>query len=71
MKTILLLLIRLYQSSGFFWKPRCRFWPTCSHYAAEAVQRHGAAHGTRLAAQRILRCRPWGGYGHDPVPNSL
>jgi hypothetical protein len=50
--------------------PRCRFAPTCSEYALEAVNRHGALSGLRLALGRILRCHPWGGSGYDPVPCS-
>ncbi len=46
----------------------CRFTPTCSEYAVEAVQAHGALAGTLLATKRICRCHPWGGCGHDPVP---
>jgi putative membrane protein insertion efficiency factor len=46
----------------------CRFTPTCSQYAAEAIRRHGALRGMRLAAGRVLRCRPGGGGGEDPVP---
>lgn len=46
----------------------CRFTPTCSHYAIEALQRHGAGHGSYLAARRLLRCGPWCTGGHDPVP---
>ena len=48
--------------------PRCRFLPTCSDYALDAYARHGWWHGTRLTARRLLRCHPWGGSGHDPVP---
>jgi len=48
--------------------PSCRFEPTCSHYATEAVALHGARHGLLLAARRLLRCHPWGGSGYDPVP---
>lgn len=48
--------------------PNCRFRPTCSVYALEALEKHGAIKGSWLAAQRILRCHPWGGCGHDPVP---
>jgi putative membrane protein insertion efficiency factor len=48
--------------------PACRFEPSCSAYAIEALQRHGAFRGTLLAAWRILRCNPWGASGHDPVP---
>lgn len=46
----------------------CRFTPTCSEYALEAVREHGAARGITLAAKRLCRCHPWGGWGHDPVP---
>jgi putative membrane protein insertion efficiency factor len=46
----------------------CRFHPTCSQYALEAVGRHGAARGSTLALKRVCRCHPWGGYGCDPVP---
>jgi hypothetical protein len=46
----------------------CRFNPTCSHYAAEAIATHGAFHGSALATRRILRCHPWGSSGFDPVP---
>ena len=48
--------------------PCCRFTPTCSAYAIEALQNHGALKGSWLALRRILRCHPWGGSGYDPVP---
>jgi len=48
--------------------PRCRFQPTCSAYALEAVRRHGPLRGGLLASRRVLRCHPWGGHGYDPVP---
>ena len=48
--------------------PRCRYTPTCSQYALEAIQKYGAVKGGWLAAKRIARCHPWGGHGHDPVP---
>ena len=50
--------------------PRCRFHPTCSRYAHDAIKRHGAGRGSWLATRRILRCHPWGGSGFDPVPET-
>lgn len=46
----------------------CRFTPTCSQYALEALRKHGPVRGLWLAIKRILRCHPWGGSGYDPVP---
>ena len=48
--------------------PTCRFTPTCSTYAIEAIRKHGPFKGFALAVWRILRCNPWGGSGYDPVP---
>lgn len=48
--------------------PSCRYLPTCSDYAIEAIERHGAVRGAALAGSRLLRCHPWGGSGYDPVP---
>ena len=48
--------------------PVCRYTPTCSAYALEALRRHGPVKGLWLAVKRILRCNPWGGSGYDPVP---
>jgi len=62
-------LIRLYQLALSRWiGPACRFEPSCSTYAIEAIARHGAIRGGWLAARRIGRCHPWGGFGYDPVP---
>lgn len=46
----------------------CRYTPTCSQYAIEAINKHGAIKGLWLAIKRICRCHPWGGSGYDPVP---
>ena len=46
----------------------CRYTPSCSQYAKEAVQKYGAVKGSWLATRRLLRCHPWGGHGHDPGP---
>jgi putative membrane protein insertion efficiency factor len=65
----LLALIRLYQLTLSGWLGgQCRFYPSCSHYAWEAIQVHGAARGSALATWRILRCGPFTGGGFDPVP---
>ena len=72
---ILLLTIRVYRwvlspakAAVFGPLGRCRFTPSCSAYALEAVQTHGALAGSWLAVRRLCRCHPWGGCGHDPVP---
>jgi putative membrane protein insertion efficiency factor len=51
--------------------PRCRYVPTCSSYAIEAIETHGALKGGWLGLKRLLRCHPWGGFGYDPVPKSV
>jgi hypothetical protein len=51
-----------------FLPPACRFLPTCSEYAVEAIERYGAGRGVVLALLRLARCHPWGGSGYDPVP---
>lgn len=68
-QTILVALVRGYQrfiSPGL--PPSCRFYPSCSQYAIEALQRHGALKGTLLAARRLTRCHPFNPGGEDPVP---
>ncbi|UCG43561.1 MAG: membrane protein insertion efficiency factor YidD [candidate division WOR-3 bacterium] len=63
------LLVRIYQYSlGAVLPNSCRYQPTCSEYAIRAVEEHGPGRGLLLAARRVLRCHPWGGFGHDPVP---
>lgn len=66
---LLILPIRFYQKfiSPMF-PSSCRYYPTCSSYAIEALRKHGIFKGSYLAIKRILSCHPWGGSGHDPVP---
>lgn len=70
MKRLMIKMIRFYQKYiSVQSAPSCRFIPTCSHYAIEAIETHGAIKGGYLAAKRILRCHPWGKMGYDPVPS--
>jgi putative membrane protein insertion efficiency factor len=68
MRQILLLLIKFYQALRAGRGSPCRFLPSCSQYAYEAVELHGPLKGSWLAFKRLLRCHPWGGHGFDPVP---
>jgi putative membrane protein insertion efficiency factor len=69
MRHVAVFLIRLYQwTVSPLLGPRCRFYPSCSHYALEAVERFGALRGGWLALRRLLRCHPWQPGGFDPVP---
>ncbi|WP_280156650.1 membrane protein insertion efficiency factor YidD [Piscinibacter sp. XHJ-5] len=69
-RRLLMALVRFYR---FWLSPwlgsRCLYEPTCSRYALQALERHGAAAGSYLAARRLLRCGPWCAAGHDPVPD--
>ncbi|HEY7439809.1 MAG TPA: membrane protein insertion efficiency factor YidD [Acidimicrobiia bacterium] len=60
--------IRGYQHLASWTPSRCRFYPTCSQYAIEAIAAHGVVHGTGLGLRRIGRCHPWHAGGFDPVP---
>ena len=60
--------VRTYQLARSGRPTGCRYLPSCSEYAVEAIERHGAGRGTWLAVRRISRCGPWGGHGIDPVP---
>ncbi|CBW76408.1 Hypothetical cytosolic protein [Mycetohabitans rhizoxinica HKI 454] len=69
MQTVLIALLRFYKLAvSPYLGDRCRFYPSCSDYAREAVQYHGAAHGTYLAVKRLCRCHPFSAGGVDPVP---
>ena len=69
MKRVLIAIIRFYQRTiSPMLPPSCRFQPTCSQYAVEAIQKHGALKGGALAFWRILRCNPFCKGGYDPVP---
>ena len=69
MKALLSWLLRAYQVTlSPLMGPRCRFYPSCSNYAIEALRVHGAGRGSWLAARRICRCHPWHPGGLDPVP---
>lgn len=60
--------VGLYQRA-FAWRlSPCRFWPTCSNYALDALGQHGFWRGSWLTIRRLVRCHPWGGHGADPVP---
>lgn len=67
---IFLGLIRVYQYilSPLLGPSKCRYTPSCSEYAREALQKHGLAKGGWISLKRIARCAPWGGHGYDPVP---
>jgi len=69
MRRVLVLLIRGYQRGiSPFLPRRCRFYPTCSEYAAQAISRHGPLKGGWLAIRRLVKCGPWHPGGYDPVP---
>ena len=68
-RQMLLLLLRAYQLTlSPLIGPACRYQPSCSQYATEAIERHGAVRGAALAARRLVRCHPLGASGYDPVP---
>ncbi|MEL6541637.1 MAG: membrane protein insertion efficiency factor YidD [Pseudomonadota bacterium] len=69
MKHVLILLVKAWQyGPSLILPPTCRFTPSCSQYAVEALTKHGALKGGWLTLKRLGRCHPWGGHGHDPVP---
>ncbi|MDA0772217.1 MAG: membrane protein insertion efficiency factor YidD [Cyanobacteria bacterium] len=68
MKLLIVTLIKCYQATVAFRQPSCRFSPSCSHYAIEAIDQYGIWRGVRLTISRLLRCHPFGAHGYDPVP---
>lgn len=68
MKKILVKLIRIYQKIPLKCHCNCRFYPTCSNYMIESLERYGIFKGLYLGIKRILKCHPFGKYGYDPVP---
>lgn len=60
--------IRGYQVATRWMQPRCRYWPSCSQYALEAIEEWGLVRGSALGLRRLGRCHPWASWGHDPVP---
>jgi len=64
----LLALVRMYQTARYGRPSPCRYLPSCSEYAVEAIETHGAIRGMGLAVRRVARCHPLGGHGFDPVP---
>ena len=69
MRAVLIAVIRIYQAVvSPLLAPACRFEPSCSTFAVEAIARRGVVRGSWLALRRIGRCHPWGGFGYDPVP---
>ncbi|MEC9426486.1 MAG: membrane protein insertion efficiency factor YidD [Actinomycetota bacterium] len=67
----LLTIVRGYQHLAAHRPSPCRFVPSCSNYALDAIARHGAGRGSWLALRRICRCHPWGSHGWDPVPEAV
>lgn len=71
LKKILILPIRFYQAAiSPLLGPSCRFTPTCSHYAIEAIEEWGPLKGAWMGLRRLLKCHPWGPHGYDPVPKN-
>lgn len=68
MSRVFIFLIKLYQKISFFKRPSCRFYPTCSQYAVEALTKYGAVKGGWLTIKRIGKCHPFHPGGYDPVP---
>lgn len=68
LKALFIFLIKVYQKISFFKKPSCRFYPSCSNYCLQAIDKYGAIKGIWLGIRRICKCNPWHPGGFDPVP---
>jgi uncharacterized protein len=69
LKSFFIFLLKLYQVLiSPFYRPCCRFHPTCTRYAIEAIEKHGPIRGFLLMSKRLIKCHPWGDHGYDPVP---
>ena len=69
---LLIAIVKFYQYAISPWTPStCRYTPTCSSYSLEALKKHGPIKGSYLSIKRILSCNPWGGHGHDAVPEKF
>ena len=71
MKKLLIKLIELYQAAPIGSHNRCRFIPTCSQYAKEAIEMYGSAKGVWIGTKRVMRCHPFGKTGYDPIKENL
>jgi putative membrane protein insertion efficiency factor len=65
--SLLIMAVRAYRCVSRFWPPQCRFYPSCSQYAIEAIDKHGTGRGLHMVAGRLSRCHPWHPGGLDPV----
>ena len=70
-KQLVLFLIRVYQKISALTPPRCRFYPTCSEYTKQAIEKFGLLKGGILGAKRICKCHPFNEGGYDPVPDNI
>lgn len=68
LKKLVIVVVKGYQKAAFFKTPSCRFYPSCSNYSIQAIEKYGVFKGGWLTAKRIIRCHPFNPGGYDPVP---